>query len=205
MVYSPINIVPKGDTDKYHLIHDLAYPYDSDQSVNSCIPQEWASVQYHYIDEVINIAVILGHECQGLHIDILSAFCNQPMSQAMLCFLGFMLNGKFYINCCLPFGAASSCFIFEKVATMLQWIVSNETGCFWISHFLDDFPLLHRSCESLLWFMNEFYRLMADIGMLVAVTKTLGPTPVLEYLGLTLNFLLQLITIPEKKIVTGIC
>ena len=47
--------------------------------------------------------------------------------------------------------------------------------------------------------MNKFYRLLADIGMLVAVSKTLGPTPVLEYLGLTLNFPLQLITIPEKK------
>ena len=63
MVYLPINIVPKGDTDKYHLIHDLAYPYDSNQSVNSCIPREWALVQYHYIDEVINIAVVLGREC----------------------------------------------------------------------------------------------------------------------------------------------
>ena len=199
MVYSPLNIVPKGDTEQYRLIHDLAFPYDTDQSVNSCIPREWASVQYHYIDEVINIAVVLGRECQGARIDILSAFRNQPMSRSMLRFLGFTLNGKIYINCCLPFGAASSCFIFEKVATALQWIVSNETGCYYISHFLDDFPLLHKSCESLTHFMHEFYRLMADIGMPVAVSKTLGPTPVLEYLGLTLNFLLQSLTIPEKK------
>ena len=47
--------------------------------------------------------------------------------------------------------------------------------------------------------MNEFYRLMADISMPVAMNKTLGLTPVLKYLGLTLNFLLQLIMIPEKK------
>ena len=117
----------------------------------------------------------------------------------MLRFLAFTLNGKIYINCCLPFGTTSSCFIFEKVVTTLQWIVSNEMGCFWISHFLDDFPLLHKSCESLIWFMGEFNRLMADIGMPVAVSKMLGPMPMLDYLGLTLNFLLQLITIPEKK------
>ena len=192
MVYSPLNIVPKGNTDKYRLIHDLAFLYDTDQSVNSCIAWELASVQYHYIDEVINIAVVLGHEYQGLHIDILSAFCNQPMSCAMLRFLAFTLNGKIYINCCLPFGTASSCFIFEKVVTALQWIVSNKTGCFWISHFLDDFPLLHKSCKSLLWFMSKFYRLMADIGMPVVVSKMLGMMPMLDYL-------LQLIMIPEKK------
>ena len=199
MVYSPLNIVPKGDTEKYHLIHDLAFPYDTDQSINSCILREWASVQYHYINEVINITVILSRECQGSCIDILSAFHNQPMLRTMLHFLGSTLNGKIYINCCLPFGAASSCFIFEKVATALQWIVSNKTGCYYISHFLDDFPLLHRSCMSLTHFMHEFYRLMADIGMPVVVSKTLGPMPVLEYLGLTLNFFLQSLTIPEKK------
>ena len=70
---------------------------------------------------------------------------------------------------------------------------------FCISHFLDDFPLLHRECNSSLWFMNEFYRLMDEIDMPVTVCKTLGPTLVLKFLGLTLNFLLQLITIPEKK------
>ena len=114
MVYSPLNIVPKGDTDKYQLIHDLVFQYNTDHSVNSCIPREFTSVQYHFIDEVINIAVVLGHECQGLHIDILSAFRNQRMSCAMLRFLAFTLNGKVYINCCLPFGAASSCFILRK-------------------------------------------------------------------------------------------
>ena len=79
-MYSLLNIITKGDTDKYQLIHDLAFPYDTDQSVNSCIPREFVSIQYHYIGEVINIAVILGRECQGSCIDILSAFRNQPMS-----------------------------------------------------------------------------------------------------------------------------
>ena len=35
--------------------------------------------------------------------------------------------------------------------------------------------------------------------MPVAEEKTLGPTQTLEYLGLILNFLIQVIEIPEKK------
>ena len=70
---------------------------------------------------------------------------------------------------------------------------------FWISHFLDDYPLLHVDRPSVEYFRDEFYRIMADIGMPVATHKTLGPTQVLEYLGLILNFLLQTIQIPEKK------
>ena len=38
-----------------------------------------------------------------------------------------------------------------------------------------------------------------DIGMPIAVDKTLGPTQQLEYLGLTLDFCLQVIKIPEAK------
>ena len=61
LVYSPINIVPKsGSTDKYRLIHDLAFLYNSDESVNSCIPESNASLQYHYIEEVIEMGLALG-------------------------------------------------------------------------------------------------------------------------------------------------
>ena len=30
LIYSLLNIFQKGDTDKYRLIHDLAYPYNSE-------------------------------------------------------------------------------------------------------------------------------------------------------------------------------
>ena len=54
MVYSPLNIVLKsteaGQKQKWRLIHDLAYPYDGEENINSCIPDENCTVQYYYID-----------------------------------------------------------------------------------------------------------------------------------------------------------
>ena len=64
----PINIVPKpsdGKKKKWHLIYDLAYPYVSGQSVYSCIPDENYSAQYHYINEVIELALNLGEGILG--------------------------------------------------------------------------------------------------------------------------------------------
>ena len=55
-------------------------------------------------------------------------------------------------------------------------------------HFLDDFMQLQRTQPDLEQFMNQFYTIMEDIGMPVAVHKTLGPAQVIEYLGLTLDF-----------------
>ena len=117
----------------------------------------------------------------------------------MLHFLAFSLNGKIYINASLTFGVASSYLIFECVTGTLQWIVINETRCHWISHFLDDFPFLECSCQDLKQFMKNFYSIMQHIGMPIAVRKTLGPTQILEYLGLILNFKAQTMGILEKK------
>ena len=111
------------------------------------------------------------------------------MSEIELSLLAFTLNRKIYINACLLFGAGSSCLIFERVAGALQWIITNKTGCSWISHFLDDFPLLHKTCSSLQIFVDQFYRIMKDIGMPIAIEKTLGPTQILKYLGLILDFI----------------
>ena len=191
MVYSPLNIVPKaGSPMEFQLIHDLAYPY-TDQSVNSCIPPSNASVQYHYIDEVMEMALKLGTATWGARIDIKHAFRNQPMHKDDLHLLGFTFMGKHYINSSLPFGAASSCLIFEWVASALQWIITDQTGITTISHFLDDFPMLRQSEPQLKQFMLQFMHIMKDIGMPIADDKTLGPTQILEYLGWSSTFRLN--------------
>ena len=199
MVYSPVNIVPKaGSNNKYRLIHDLKFPYN-EESVNSFIPEHNSTVQYHHIDEVIEMALAIGTCVKGARCDIEVAFCHQSMHFSQLFLLGFTFNGKFYINSSLPFGAASSCQIFEKVACALQWIITDQTGRVHISHFLDDFPLLGISHEDICVFILDFYKIMERIGMPVAKEKTLGPTDMLEYLGLILNFITQRIEIPQKK------
>ena len=135
LVYSPIDIVPKPGKNKYHLIHNLAAPYRDSLSVNSCIREENSSVQYHYIDEVIKMGVALGQGTWACRIDIEFAFHNQPMSLKMLRFLAFKFNDKTFLNSSLPFGASSSCQLFEKIAGLLEYVVTNETGCNWISFF----------------------------------------------------------------------
>ena len=134
------------------------------------------SVQYHYIEEVIDMGIEIGISVTAARMDAAFAFHNQPMRWDQLCFLGFTLKGKYYINSSLPFGAASSCKIFEKVATALQWIVTHETGNHLISHFLDDFPLLGKSHQDVQLFIDQFCAIMKRIGMPVVEEKTLGPT-----------------------------
>ena len=200
MWFSPLNIVPKsGNPGRWRLIHDLAYPYDGVNSVNNCIPAHNAKVNYQHIDDVIDIAISLGTRTMGARVDISHAFRNLGMHPSSLKFLGFTLNGKYYINSSLPFGAASSCYIFEKVATLIQWIVSHETKRKEISHYLDDFPLLGTSWADTKKFIFQFTHIVTKIGLPIAEDKTIGPTACLEYLGMLLDFKNQVLAIPEKK------
>ena len=114
-MYLPLNIVLNPSDwkkKKWYLIHNLAYPYIGDQSVNLCILKENCSVQYHCIDEVIKMALALGERVWGVWIDISFAFRYQLMHKDELVPLALTLNGKIYINASLPFGADSSFFIF---------------------------------------------------------------------------------------------
>ena len=126
MVYSLLNLVPKaGSEGKFHLLHDLSYPFN-DQSINACIPPENASVKYQSIDDVIHMALEIGMSMVASHVDVRSAFRNLQQSLLFIFVISFTLNGLIYINTSIPFGAASSCAIFKKVAHVLQWIIMNK-------------------------------------------------------------------------------
>ena len=84
MVFSPINLVPKAEAPpdapaikRYLLIHDLSHPYN-DNSVNTCILKEAASVHYAKIDDIIQMALQIGVTTVLCHIDIWAAFRNAP-------------------------------------------------------------------------------------------------------------------------------
>ena len=135
----------------------------------------------------------------AVHLDMKHAFRNLPLHISQIRVLAFTLDGMIYLNVTLPFGAASSCLIFEKVARLLQWIIVAKMDISWISHYLDDFIVLAQSIAQLLILMEQFKTVFLSIGMPLAEGKTLGPAPILEYLGFLLNFTRQIMQITDEK------
>lgn len=72
--------------------------------------------------------------------------------------MGFTWKGQFYYERCLPLGTKSSCQIFEKLGTALQWVMLNKLEAGGMSHMLDDFffigPPQSEKCKNHL--MNLF-------------------------------------------------
>ena len=127
MIISPVRLVHKSSTSEpldspatWRLIHDLSY--SAGQSVNSYISKENASVTYKSFNETLDIAWSLGKSCWLAKSDLSSAFKRIPMDIHSLPLLGIKMDGQYFYDRTLPFGSKSSCQIFEKFSSVLEWV-----------------------------------------------------------------------------------
>ena len=100
----------------------------------------------------------------------------------------------------MPMGCSESCSYFEIFSTFIEWVVRNEANSDNIDHYLDDFLCAEEGntdvCNRL---MNHFSVVCDRLNVPIAITKTVGPTTVLEYLGLTIDTVNMLVKKPDDK------
>ena len=106
--------------------------------------------------------------------------------------LGIKVQGQFFIDCCLPFGAAVSCQVFEKIATLIHWIAQKRDGYAFV-HSIDDFFTLHKLSPTCGYIMGTFKQVCHEIGMPIFPDKSVGPVQVIEFLGLTIDSVLMVV------------
>lgn len=195
---SPIGLVPKPDNG-WRLITHLSYPHKF--GVNDFIDEELCKVKYTSFDSVIDMISSLGRSALLAKVDISQAFRLLIINPKDFDLLGIMLDGKYYIDKCLPMGCSISCSLFEKFSTFIHKVVEEETGLHSLDHYLDDFLFAGNStsndCQIL---MSKFIEITAEMGVPLADNKTVGPTTVLTFLGLVIDTDLMLIRVPEVKI-----
>lgn len=196
---SPIGLVEKKGKNDYRLIHHLSYP--NGESVNDFIPHELCSVQYTHFDEAVEMVRSLGRHSLLSKVDIQSAFRLLPVSPSDFELLGMKHNGMYYFDMCLPFGAAISCSTFETFSTFLEWCIKEKSKSKNIKHYLDDFLFGGKTkpdCDRILQF---FFNICNDLGVPLAIEKTVYPTTVLVFLGLELDSDNMVVRIPLSKLI----
>ena len=95
---SPIGQLPEADG--WRLITNLFFPFGS--SVNSYINEEYCKVQYSSLDQILDKIFDLGPFAKLGRMDIKSTFRLLIVNPADFDLLGIKLNGKYYIDKCLP-------------------------------------------------------------------------------------------------------
>ena len=168
--------------------------------MNANIPDHEAEVTYAKFDDAIKLSVKHGIHAKASKLDFDVAFRNFPINFWHLFLLGFMLDGQYYINSSMAFGGHSSCKIFEQFACAIQWIIEQRIHAKDVSHYLDDFIMVHHVHDVCLWYMHVMQQVCEEIGAPLAPHKTEGLCSVIQFLGLILDFYRQVVGIPKEKV-----
>ena len=113
--------------------------------------------------------------------------------------LGIKVQGQFFIDCYLSFGAAVSCQIFEKIANLIHWIAQKRAGYAFV-HYLDDFFMVHKLNHTCGYIMGTFKQVCHEIGMPISLDKSIRPVQVIEFMGLTIDSVLMVVRVPDNKL-----
>lgn len=197
-VVSPLGIVPKKAPNEFRLIQHLSYPHEN--SVNSGIPVDFSSVRYASIQDAIVFVKRLGVGCYLAKTDIKSAFRIIPIHPGDYPLLGMKWQGNYYFDRCLPMGCRSSCAIFERFSTALEWAAKQIFQADEIIHVLDDFLLIAKSKQSCENLLSRFISLCNYLGVPIAPEKTVGPETELPFVGITLDSIRMEARLPEDKL-----
>ena len=196
---SPLGLVPKKEQGEFRMIHHLSHP--EKLSINDHIPTDESFVQYASVMDAIQYIKQCGQGSFCCKTDIKSAFRIINLSRSQFKFLGFKWNSNYYIDSCLPFGLSSSCKIFERFSSALHWIAQNKLGISCMVHVLDDFIIVHKSPAKCLQQLKQFLFMCADIGIPMAMEKTLGPYQLITFLGYELDTINMESRLPKEKII----
>ena len=152
----PIGLVPKDGAKDTRLIFHLSHPLGQGTSVNINTPKELCMVKYPEFDEAIRLCMEAGRGCKLAKSDFWSAFRNAPLKKEVWKWVVIMaespLDGQeyFFVDKCLPFGAAISCAVFQAISDAIAHIVQVKSSRKLVNY-LDDFlfvALLRAWCNA---------------------------------------------------------
>ena len=141
-----------------------------------------------------------GPGCFMAKTDVKSAFRIIPIHPNDFALLGMKWQNAYYFDRCLPMGCCSSCAIFEAFSTALEWLAMNRLGASGVLLILDDFLFIADSHDKCHADLTNFLSICEYIGVPIAQEKTVGPATTLQFMGITLDSVLQEARLPVDKL-----
>ena len=207
---SPIGLVPKDNGKDTRLIFHLSYPRGPQStSLNANTPSELCSVKYPDFSDAVQLCLREGQGCAISRSDVQMVFRNLGIKKSQWCLLVMKarspLDGKikFFVDKAVPFGASRSCFLFQEVSCAVAHLVKFRTKKDNINY-LDDYlfaEMVKTLCNRQ---VKIFIAICGQIGLPVNIDKTFWGTTVLVFLGLLIDTVNQIISIPIEKIQKGL-
>ena len=193
---SPLGARIKDDG-SYRLIMDLSYPHGD--SVNDLISKEDFPVEFTGFDTAADMVRTRGRNCLMFKIDIKHAFRVLPIRPSQWILMGIEWMGYYFVDFRLPFGLRSSPGIFNRFADVICWILQNIYNLKLTIHYSDDYFFIALHPNSAQQEFDTAIQAFKDLGLPVAMEKTVPPTTQLPFLGIDLDSSDLTMSVPEAK------
>ena len=118
--------------------------------------------------------------------DLKSAFHLIPIHLDNWHLLGIYWQKQYYVDLYLSF-ALHSPFLFNQLSNALEWVLKHNYGLQRVLHILNDFFIAEPSRLQCLASYSTFLRFFMSVHAPVVASKTLGPSQVLEFMGIELD------------------
>lgn len=199
---SPIGVAEGKYSGKKRLIVDLSSLHNDQnhESINSLIDKDMCSLKYVKVDDAIQSIKKHGKGAILCKTDISNAFKLIPIKPEQMPFYMIRWRNLYYVYTRLVFGSRSSPKFFDNLSQVICWIVENNYGISPIFHLLNDFLTVHNSNVDGHRTMALLTLIFGRLQVPLSKPKTVGPTTVLEYLGVILDSEKMEARLPRDKI-----
>ena len=199
-VVSPLQTVPKRDSSKLRVVHDLSFP--EGVSVNSGIPKD--SYLTHEcklvlpgVDRLVHFIRLRGRHCHIYKKDLARAFRQIPLDPKDVPLLGFVVDNQLYFHTRFPFGLRSATMVCQRVAKAVIHILTSEG--YLADVYIDDFYGVEIPELAGVAF-NRMSELFEELGLEASPAKDQLPNTQMLVLGIWFNTDDMTISVPEFRL-----
>jgi hypothetical protein len=199
---SPIGVVEGKYSKKKRLIIDLSAPHDNAEhsSINDLIHKEDFSLSYVTVDDAIRVLKLLGTNAMMTKTDVVDAFKIVPIRPDLWPLYGVKWHNEYYFSSRLCFGSRSSPKISDFLSQAICWILTHNYSVPNVLHLLDDFLAIDTPEATANRTMAIITLVFKRLNIALAPHKTMGPNPVMEFLGIILDSIRLEARLPQNKL-----
>ena len=182
--YSPLNTVPKRDSNKRRIIVDLSWPIGF--GVNAFIDKDSYlgdpfKLCFPSVDDFCDLIRSKGHGCLMYKLDLSRAYRQFPICPGDIPLMGYSWRAHLFFDIVLAFGLRSAALCCQRVTSIFPYLMALES--FDCLNYMDDFPgvdIPERAFPS----YHYLKFLLGASGLVYAVDKDFPPDTSVVYVGI---------------------
>ena len=205
---SPIDALPKKDSDDVRVILNLSYPPDSGAAVNDvvdkdCYLGEPTNLTYPSIDDLVSLILLLGPGCALMKVDLKKYYRQIYLDPGSIHLLGFQLKDnsqlkdKLFFDITLSMGLRIACYIAQRISSAILFLY-NSLGFLGLNY-LDD---LAGTCGWSKAFeaFEQLYTLLNKLRIWESTHKRCSPDVEMPFLGILANTISMTLSLTTSRL-----